>query len=253
MLVKLWGCSHVCSLSKTNISQNVVLSSSLSLPEKLLFFSLFFSGSFSNLISDGAPEFKRSQTAPSTVNSVDEHHHEFSGQRYECSELQLEHLAATVVKQVLNNALSVMNGQCQANTHDCSCKSGEQTNCTSAVQSCKSKVCLNSADGHKERMGRRQEKVQQDERGAGVEERTELLKMNWEVERGGRDQENILDICCQGNYCYGIRQSLDEFKDFLRGTPGEKLFNLWMDIERLKSTQSRERKNRWTLQHQNIT
>lgn len=218
--------------------------SSLFLPKKRFFFSSSPSGSFSDLTSDEAPELKRSQTAPSTGNSVDEHHQEFSGQRYECSELQLEHLAATVVKQVLNNALSMMDGQCQANTHDCSCKSLEQTNCTSTVQSCESKVCLNLADGHGERMGRRQEKVQQDKRGAGVEERTELLKMNWEVERGGRDQENILDICCHGNYCHGIRQGLDEFKDFLRGTPGEKLFNLWMDIERLKSTQSRERKNR---------
>ncbi|XP_056142931.1 regulator of G-protein signaling 22 [Lampris incognitus] len=37
---------------------------------------------------------------------------------------------------------------------------------------------------------------------------------------------------------------LDEFKEFLRGTHGEKLFHLWMDIERLKATQHLERKSR---------
>ncbi|CAJ1061447.1 regulator of G-protein signaling 22 isoform X1 [Xyrichtys novacula] len=43
------------------------------------------------------------------------------------------------------------------------------------------------------------------------------------------------------------RPGLDEFKEFLQGTPGEKLLNLWMDIERLKTTQNRERKKRYVV------
>ncbi|CAL8247932.1 unnamed protein product [Lota lota] len=43
---------------------------------------------------------------------------------------------------------------------------------------------------------------------------------------------------------HGGRQGLDEFKEFLRNTPGERVLHLWMDIERLISTQHWERKNR---------
>ncbi|KAI3361488.1 hypothetical protein L3Q82_013638, partial [Scortum barcoo] len=63
-------------------------------------------------------------------------------------------------------------------------------------------------------------------------------------QEGAQTEEHILDICCHGTCCHGSRPGLDEFKEFLRGTAGEKLLNLWMDIERLKATQNRERKNR---------
>ncbi|KAM8871097.1 regulator of G-protein signaling 22 isoform 2-T3 [Spinachia spinachia] len=43
------------------------------------------------------------------------------------------------------------------------------------------------------------------------------------------------------------KPGLDEFKDFLRGRQGEKLLNLWMDITRLKATQTQERKNRYLV------
>lgn len=183
-------------------------------------------------------------TAPSAGNSEEQHLRESSSYNYESSELQLESLAAKVVKQVLNNALNVMDGQSQPSTSDCFSKSGDQTNCSSTDRSCECKVCQRSADGGRERLEGKKEKVQEGKRGSEVEEKTEWLKKNWEVGRRGTDQENVLDICCHGTCCQGNRPGLDEFKEFLRGTAGEKLLHLWMDIERLKATQNRERKNR---------
>lgn len=43
---------------------------------------------------------------------------------------------------------------------------------------------------------------------------------------------------------HGSRQSLEDFKRFLQGTPGEKVLHLWMDIERLRTLQSSKGKNR---------
>ncbi|XP_049902589.1 regulator of G-protein signaling 22 [Epinephelus moara] len=192
-----------------------------------------------NLISERTQELQTSQpdlslyfTEPSAC------------QNYESSELQLENLAAKVVKQVLNNALCAMDAQSQANTSDCSSKSGDQTNCASTDRSCECKVCQHSADGGEERLGGKKEKVQEGKRGSGVKEKTEWFNKNREVGSRGTDQENILDICCHGTCCHDNRPGLDELKDFLQGTPGEKLLNLWMDIERLKTTQNRQRKNR---------
>lgn len=183
-------------------------------------------------------------TAPSAGNSREQHLKESSGQSHKSSELHLEYLAAEVVQRVLNNALNTMDGQSQAHTSDGLSKSGDQTNCSSTGRSCECKVCQQSADGGRERLEGKKEKVREDERGSRVEEKTEWLKKNRVVERRGTDQENVLDICCHGTCCHGNRPGLDEFKEFLRGTPGEKLLNLWMDIERLKATQNRERKNR---------
>ncbi|XP_041799266.1 regulator of G-protein signaling 22 [Chelmon rostratus] len=140
-----------------------------------------------------------------------------------------------------------MDGQSQANTSDCSSRSGQQTNRASTDRSCECKVCQHSADGGRQRLKEKKEKVQEGKRWSSVGEKTEWLKKSWEVGCRGTDQENVLDICCHGTCCYGNRPGLDEFKEFLRGTPGEKLFNLWMDIERLKATQNRERKNRYLV------
>lgn len=200
--------------------------------------------SSSNLKCEKTQELQSSQTAPSGGKSEDEHLKESNNQNYGSTELQLEYLAAKVVKQVLHNALNVMDGQSQANTSDCSSRSGQQTNRASTDRSCECKVCQHSADGGRQRLKEKKEKVQEGKRWSSVGEKTEWLKKSWEVGCRGTDQENILDICCHGTCCYGNRPGLDEFKEFLRGTPGEKLFNLWMDIERLKATQNRERKNR---------
>ncbi|XP_068425922.1 regulator of G-protein signaling 22 [Clinocottus analis] len=60
----------------------------------------------------------------------------------------------------------------------------------------------------------------------------------------GTEQENTLRLCCHGTRCRDNGPGLDELKDFLRGTPGEKLLDLWTDIARLKAARSRERKSR---------
>ncbi|XP_064883138.1 regulator of G-protein signaling 22 [Oncorhynchus nerka] len=47
---------------------------------------------------------------------------------------------------------------------------------------------------------------------------------------------------------HGDRQGLGDFKDFLKGTLGEKLLRLWMDIERLKTLQDDRRRIRHLVQ-----
>lgn len=250
---------HVTGLSPdreeyihTKCSESPRYFSSLSEPEYPCTFSSLSSlcSSSSNRKCEKTQELQCSQTefspyftAPPAGKSEDEHLQESSSKNYDSS-LQLEHLAAEVVKQVLNNALNVMDGQSQANTLDCFSKSADETNCTSTDSSCecKDRWCL--ADEGREKLEEKKEKVQEVRRGVGVEEKTEWFKKNWEVGSRGTDQKNVLDICCHGACCHGNRPGLDEFKEFLRGMPGEKLLNLWMDIERLKATQNRERKNR---------
>nr|XP_046188834.1 regulator of G-protein signaling 22-like [Oncorhynchus gorbuscha] len=47
---------------------------------------------------------------------------------------------------------------------------------------------------------------------------------------------------------HGDRQGLGDFKDFLKGTLGDKLLRLWMDIERLKTLQDDRRRIRHLVQ-----
>ena len=78
-----------------------------------------------------------------------------------------------------------------------------------------------------------------------VEEEDEEVKEKMEEGYEDLAKKNVFDICCQGARFHGGRQGLDEFKEFLRDTPGEKVLHLWMDIERLTSTQHWERKDRY--------
>uniref|UniRef100_A0A3P9DII3 RGS domain-containing protein n=1 Tax=Maylandia zebra TaxID=106582 RepID=A0A3P9DII3_9CICH len=65
-------------------------------------------------------------------------------------------------------------------------------------------------------------------------------------EEGSRatNQEDVPYTCCNDTGFYG---SLDKFREFLQGTSGEKLLNLWMDIERLKAARDKERKHRYLV------
>ncbi|XP_029307082.1 LOW QUALITY PROTEIN: regulator of G-protein signaling 22 [Cottoperca gobio] len=220
----------------TKCSESYRCFSSCSEPENICTFSSFSSSS--NLKCGKTQELQSSQTELS-INFTEEQHLKKSCSQ-DCSELQLEYLASTVVKQVLNNALHVMDGQSQANT------SGDQTHCTSTHGSCDGKVCRCLANGGTARLGG-EEKVGEGNRSRGVEEKTEWFKKNRGMGSRGKDQENVHDICCHGTCCHGKIPGLDELKEFLRGTPGEKLLRLWMDIERLKATQNRERKNRYLV------
>ncbi|XP_039661570.1 regulator of G-protein signaling 22 isoform X2 [Perca fluviatilis] len=240
----------------TKSSESSRCFSSCSEPEDpCTFSSLSSCSSASNLKCEKTKKLQSSQTElslyftePSAGGSEEQHLKESSSQNYESSEGQLGHLAAQVVKQVLNNALYVVDSQSQANTCDSSSKPVDQTNCTSTDRSCNCNVCQHSADGVTERLGRKKEKVKEGKRLSGGEGKTECFKKHREVGSRGADQENICDFCCRGTCCQGTRPGLDELKEFLQGTPGEKLLNLWMDTERLRATQNRERKNRYLFQ-----
>uniref|UniRef100_A0A3P8SDG8 Regulator of G protein signaling 22 n=1 Tax=Amphiprion percula TaxID=161767 RepID=A0A3P8SDG8_AMPPE len=112
----------------------------------------------------------------------------------------------------------------------CLSKSGHQTHCTNTDKPCECKVYQHSVDQDRERLEEKVGKVQHDARGSEWEEKTDWEKKNREVESRGAYQQNVLDICCHGTCCYGNRPGLDEFKEFLRGTPGEKILNLWTPI-----------------------
>ncbi|CAJ1061449.1 regulator of G-protein signaling 22 isoform X1 [Xyrichtys novacula] len=173
-------------------------------------------------------DFSRFITAPSAGISEAQHHHEPNSLTFDSSKQQVELMAAEVVQQVLNNALNVM------------------TRHTSIGCSCESKVSQLLPREGKERLEGEEEKFQERKTECGEEDKTNEPKMK-EVGNWGATHENVLGICCHGPCCYGTRPGLDEFKEFLQGTPGEKLLNLWMDIERLKTTQNRERKKRYVV------
>lgn len=138
---------------------------------------------------------------------------------------------------MFNNAGTVMEGPNHANTCADVGRSAEQTDRSSPPGPCE---CQASAPGCRETVGGGKGKVQEDAGGVRLEERTQWL----EAGSGGPGQEHLPYICSYGICCHGSRRGLDDFKEFLQGRSGEKTFNLWVDIERLKSAQSKERKTR---------
>lgn len=153
-------------------------------------------------------------------------------------EPQHECLVSTLGIQVFNNAGTVMECRNRTNIPADVSRSAEQTGCSGAPGL---RECQAADGGCRETPGRREGKVQGDTGGVRVEERT------LETRSGGPGQKNVPYNCSYGISCHGSRLGLDDFKEFLHGRPGEKTFNLWMDIERLKSVQKQERKNRWAL------
>ncbi|XP_071324292.1 regulator of G-protein signaling 22 isoform X2 [Trachinotus anak] len=185
-------------------------------------------------------------TEPSAGSSERQHLKEYRRMDFDSSQLQLEYLAARVVKQVLNNTLNLVDHQSQENISDCFSKTGDQAHCTKTEKSCEYEVCQHSANGGRERLEGKRQKVQEGKSGSRVEEKTEWDK-SMEMRSRGINQENVPDIRCHGSCCQDNRPGLDAFKEFLRGTPGEKLINLWMDIEKLKVIQHKERKDRYLV------
>lgn len=152
-------------------------------------------------------------------------------------ELQQECLVSSLGRQVFNNAGSVMDGRNRTHLPAGVSRPAGQTDSSGAPGPCERPA---SAAGCGETLGRGEGKVHEDAGGARVQERTRRL----EAPGGGPGQENVPYNCSSGICCHGGRLGLDDFKDFLRGKPGERTFNLWMDIERLKSAQNPERKKR---------
>uniref|UniRef100_UPI003AACCCBA regulator of G-protein signaling 22 n=1 Tax=Centroberyx gerrardi TaxID=166262 RepID=UPI003AACCCBA len=217
--MRMHNCTHLPSFGQEGHRKRINpkccassrCSSCLSEPEDPHTFSSSSSSSSSNLSSEKtqephSPEAELSLyfSAPSAGTAEEQWLIESNTQNLESSTLQLEYLAAKVVKQVIKDAVKETDEYSQTNTSDCLSKSGDQRSRFSHPNgSSESEVCRYSAD-----------------------------------------QKNVLDICYHGACFHGSRQGLDEFKEFLRRTPGEKLLHLWMDIERLKATQRRERKSR---------
>ncbi|KAK2844123.1 hypothetical protein Q5P01_010782 [Channa striata] len=209
---------------------------------------------FSNLECENIEEVQSKQTKlsfcfrePAAVIPQEKYVKEPSSQNFESSELELNNLATQVIKQVLNNALNTMGSQSQANISDCPSKSTGQTNCTSKEKSCECKVCQDSADGGRKGLEGQKGKVQEGNSRSGVEGRKEWDKKNREMGSRGTGQDEVPDNCFHGTCWHENSPGLEEFKTFLRETPGQKLINLWLDIEKLKSMQHREQNNRYLI------
>ncbi|XP_069393280.1 regulator of G-protein signaling 22 [Paralichthys olivaceus] len=223
----------------TKCKESSRCSSSCSEPENSRTFSSLFSScsSSSNLKCNKTEEPQSTQIELHLCPEM-QYLKESRGQSFES---QLEGLAAKVVKQVLNNALNVMTDESQGNISDCFNTSAEQTNGTSKEEKLCEYVCQISANGGRKQLEGIQVKVKE-KTGNPVEEKTECDKRNREVGSWDKNRGNVSD--CHVTCCLDNRPGLDEFREFLRGTPGEKLINLWMDIEKLKSEKHGERKNR---------
>lgn len=193
----------------------------------------------SNIKSEKAPGPQSLLIVPSLGNPQEEHLPHSGSQTNNSSKTQMELLAATVVKQVLNNSLSIMDGRSKANTSGGFNMSGDNTCSTpTARESCEDNGCLRSASGVQGGLKVRDDTVQEDKSNAGVEEKVEPQQRTSGVEGRSSQKENNLECC------HSSSPGLDHFKEFLRGTQGEKILSLWMDIERLRCTQNEQRKHR---------
>uniref|UniRef100_A0A3B5MEW1 RGS domain-containing protein n=1 Tax=Xiphophorus couchianus TaxID=32473 RepID=A0A3B5MEW1_9TELE len=136
------------------------------------------------------------------------------------AEEQPEYFASKVVNQVLKEAVDVLDGQKQAETSESLSQPDlsrtddqHEANKDEAKPERKKSAPLNSAKNSRDK----------------PEEVKKSPVLCWEVSSA----EN--------------RPGLDEFKEFLRGTSGEKLLNLWMDIQTLIALQTEERKKRYLV------
>lgn len=197
------------------------------------------SSSSASIKSEKAPGLHSSLIVPSLGNLEDEHLPSSGSQTNNSSETQLELLAATVVKQVLDYSLSIMDGESRPNTSGCINLSVDNTCSTpTAGQSWEDSGCLLSDRSAQGGLKVRDDPARTDKRDTGVEEKVEPRQRECRVEGRSSKRQNNLDCCHSSN------PSLDHFKEFLRGTQGEKILNLWMDIDRLKCTRNEQRKRR---------
>ncbi|CAG6016053.1 unnamed protein product, partial [Menidia menidia] len=125
----------------------------------------------------------------------------------------------------------LLDGKSLTNTSESASKSGHQSSCAPTGK--------NLSEG-KERERLDNKKVQD----GSMETQTQGNETNRMVGSSVTKQEDFLEMCWHDTCCHSERPDLHEFKDFLQGTPGQKLFDLWLDIERLKTIQPMERKDR---------
>ncbi|XP_023667915.2 regulator of G-protein signaling 22 isoform X1 [Paramormyrops kingsleyae] len=84
--------------------------------------------------------------------------------------------------------------------------------------------------------------------GAPVTYPTQPAEESVTSETVNKEDESHNDYSLLDDDLHDSNYGLEEFKSFLQGTPGEKLFYLWMDIERLKTLQNQHSKNRHLVQ-----
>ncbi|XP_073535721.1 regulator of G-protein signaling 22 isoform X2 [Phyllobates terribilis] len=72
---------------------------------------------------------------------------------------------------------------------------------------------------------------------------TSSIEEEFDISESDNDELDILDTSHKTQEYSYIRcwEEFEKFKSFIRGTSGEKLFLLWMDIERLKSIKRKQR------------
>nr|XP_061802830.1 regulator of G-protein signaling 22-like [Nerophis lumbriciformis] len=143
----------------------------------------------------------------------------------------VDSLAAEVVQRVIEDAVYMLTAQSQANTT-------HPTHNANTNRCCKCKGGLQAFDEKK----KKKENFQECQKWSGDKIRPECEKTMSEGS-WSRGWETDLDVCCHGTCCQGNKPGIDGLKEFLRGTPGGKLLNLWFDIERLKTIENSERKN----------
>ncbi|XP_014897224.1 regulator of G-protein signaling 22 [Poecilia latipinna] len=93
-----------------------------------------------------------------------------------------------------------------------------------------------------------------DDQHEAKKEKTKLARKNSTPLNSAKDSRNKPAevkkspiLCWQASSADENRPGLDEFKEFLRGTSGEKLLNLWMDVQTLIALQTEERKKRYLV------
>ncbi|KAM9310048.1 regulator of G-protein signaling 22 [Pholidichthys leucotaenia] len=212
--------------------------SSWSEPESLSTFSSSSGFSSAHLKCEDTRELLSSQSKLSLLNTrtvSEKYHKDSSSQIFGSPAQQLEYLPASVIEQVLKDKADIMDRQSKANI----CLQQQQHK---AFSTSLDKVNFRSTGGSSEHSADEERDTIEGKNQKGQDGRRHMKRGEESLDAY---QENVLDIYCHCLCCHSNRPGLDEFKKFLQGTPGEKLLNLWMDIERLKAIQHRERKNRY--------
>ncbi|XP_061772525.1 regulator of G-protein signaling 22 isoform X2 [Nerophis ophidion] len=137
-------------------------------------------------------------------------------------------LAAEVVQHVIEDAVYMLTAQSQANT-------------THPSQNANTNRCCKCKGGLEDEK-KKKENFQECQKWSGDKIQLECDKTMSE-RSWSREWETVFDVCCHGTCCQGNKPAIDGLKEFLQGTPGGKLLNLWFDIERLKTITNSERKN----------
>ncbi|KAJ8288377.1 hypothetical protein COCON_G00010360 [Conger conger] len=157
-------------------------------------------------------EPQRSRSAPHTLTASD-----------------LEDCARSVVRQVLDNAVSELEPGSPSAQGESGSKGSPRTQETEAKPG-------QPAGSHTE--------ARID--GPPATEHAQKAEESEDSELGDETEEIDDEVGLSG--IHGTQMALQDFKSFLQGTPGVNLFHLWMDIERLQSHQNKSSKNRHLIQ-----